>query len=165
MRFRPPAARATAEPSAWISSPLQLVKSVEASAKRSCAKEVRKRMFAPDAEISVGRDIKVTGDRATAVVREQNGNVSKLSLVRQSAAVAHRRRDPGEVGMTLVRCQEPNHNPSGCADRAQSERKHMRGTRTGRSGLAALAVLTAALGARGCGGDSSDKKTPAADAA
>jgi hypothetical protein len=63
----------------------QLVKSVEASAKRSCAKEVRKRMFAPDAEISVGRDIKVTGNRGIAVVREQNGNVSKLSLVRQSA--------------------------------------------------------------------------------
>jgi hypothetical protein len=63
----------------------QLVKSVEATAKRSCAKEVRKRMFAPDAEISVGRDIKVTGDRGIAVVREQNGNVSKLSLVRQSA--------------------------------------------------------------------------------
>jgi hypothetical protein len=63
----------------------QLVKSVEASARRSCAKEVRRRMFAPDAEISVGRDIKVTGDRGSAVVREQNGNVSKLSLVRQSA--------------------------------------------------------------------------------
>jgi hypothetical protein len=63
----------------------QLRKSVEVSAKRSCAKEVRKRMFAPDAEISVGRDIKVTGQRGTAVVREQNGNVSRLSLVRQSA--------------------------------------------------------------------------------
>jgi hypothetical protein len=63
----------------------QLVKSVEASAKRTCAKEVRRRMFAPDAEISVGRDIKVTGDRGSAVVREQNGNVSRLSLVRQSA--------------------------------------------------------------------------------
>ena len=63
----------------------ELVKSVEATAKRSCAKEVRKRMFAPDAEISVGRDIKVTGDRGTAVVREQNGNVSKLSLVKQSS--------------------------------------------------------------------------------
>ena len=63
----------------------ELVKSVEATAKRSCAKEVRKRLFAPDAEISVGRDIKVTGDNATVVVREQNGNVSKLALVRQSA--------------------------------------------------------------------------------
>jgi hypothetical protein len=63
----------------------ELVKSVEATAKRSCAKEVRKRLFAPNAEISVGRDIKVTGDHAVALVREQNGNVSKLSLVRQSA--------------------------------------------------------------------------------
>ena len=63
----------------------ELVKSVEATAKRSCAKEVRKRLFAPDAEIAVGRDIKVTGDQATVVVREQNGNVSKLSLIRQSA--------------------------------------------------------------------------------
>ena len=62
----------------------QLAKSVETSAKQSCAKEVRKRMFAPDAEISVGRDIKVTGARASAVVREQNGNISRLSLVRQS---------------------------------------------------------------------------------
>jgi hypothetical protein len=63
----------------------QLVKSVEKAAKRSCAKEVRKSMFAPDAEISVGRDIKVSGDRGSAVVREQNGNVSRLSLIRQSA--------------------------------------------------------------------------------
>jgi hypothetical protein len=61
----------------------QLVKSVETSAKRACAKEVRKRMFAPDAELSVGRDIKVVGDQGTAVVREHNGNVSKLSLVKQ----------------------------------------------------------------------------------
>jgi len=63
----------------------RLVKSVEAAAKRSCAKEVRKRLFAPDAEISVGRDIEVTGGRGTAVIREQNGNVSKLSLVKQSS--------------------------------------------------------------------------------
>jgi hypothetical protein len=62
----------------------QLVKSVEAAAKRSCAKEVRKRLFTPDAEISVGRDIKVSGDRGAAVVREQNGNVSTLSMLRLS---------------------------------------------------------------------------------
>jgi hypothetical protein len=63
----------------------QLVKSVEAASKRSCAKEVRKRLFTPDAEISVGRDITVKGDRGTAVVREQNGNVSTLSLLKQSS--------------------------------------------------------------------------------
>jgi hypothetical protein len=63
----------------------QLVKSVEASAKRSCAREVRERLFTPDAEISVGRDIKVSDNRGTVVVREQNGNVSKLSLVEGNA--------------------------------------------------------------------------------
>ena len=83
----------------------QLVKSVEAAAKRSCAKEVRKRLFAPDAEISVGRDIKVTGDRGTAVVREQNGNVSTLSLLRQSSSVAYRPRQAGDVGMSSCRCR------------------------------------------------------------
>jgi hypothetical protein len=62
----------------------ELVKSVEASAERSCAKEVRQRLFAPDAEISIGRDLKVAGNRGTAVVREQNGNVSTLSLAKQS---------------------------------------------------------------------------------
>jgi len=62
----------------------QLAKSVEAAAKRSCAQEVRRSMFTPDAEISVGRNIDVTGDRGTAVIQEQNGNVSKLSFVKQS---------------------------------------------------------------------------------
>ncbi len=62
-----------------------LVKSVEAAAGQSCAKEVRQRLFTPDAEISVSRDIKVDGARGTAVVREQIGNVSKLSLVKQDA--------------------------------------------------------------------------------
>ena len=62
----------------------QLVRSVEAAAKRSCAREVRTRLFTPDAEISVGRDIKVSGDRGAAVVREQNGNVSTLSMLRSS---------------------------------------------------------------------------------
>lgn len=63
----------------------QLVKSVEASAKRSCAREVRERLFTPDAEISVGRNIEVSENRGTVVVREQNGNVSKLSLVEANA--------------------------------------------------------------------------------
>jgi hypothetical protein len=61
----------------------ELVKSVEASAKRSCAKEVRQRLFAPDVEISVGRDLKVARNRGTATVREQNGNVSMLTLAKQ----------------------------------------------------------------------------------
>jgi len=63
----------------------RLVRSIEEAAQQSCAKEVRQRLFSPDAEISVGRDIKVTGRRGAAVIREQNGNVSKLSLVQQNA--------------------------------------------------------------------------------
>ena len=62
-----------------------LVKSVEAAANRSCAKEVRQRMFSRDAEISVSRDIQVAGDRGSASVREQNGNVSKLSMIKHNA--------------------------------------------------------------------------------
>ena len=62
----------------------QLVESIRTSAKRSCASEVRQRLFTPNAAIAVDRAIKVTGGHGTAVVREQNGNVSALSLVRQS---------------------------------------------------------------------------------
>jgi hypothetical protein len=62
----------------------RLAKSVAAAAKRSCAQEVRRNIFTPDAEISVGRQIEVVGNRGTAVIREQNGNVSKLSFVKQS---------------------------------------------------------------------------------
>jgi hypothetical protein len=62
-----------------------LVKSVEAAAHRSCAKEVRQRLFSRDAAISVSRDIEVSGNRGTAVVREQNGNVSKLSMIKHNA--------------------------------------------------------------------------------
>ena len=61
----------------------RLVKSVEAAAKRSCAKEVGER-FTPDTEISIGRDIELTEGRGTAFVREQNGNSSRLSLVKRS---------------------------------------------------------------------------------
>jgi len=42
-------------------------------------------MFSRDAAISVGRDIDVAGDRGTAVVREQNGNVSTLSMIKHNA--------------------------------------------------------------------------------
>jgi hypothetical protein len=62
-----------------------LVKAVEAGAKRTCATEVRQRLFSADAAISVGRNIAVVGDRGTAVVREKNGNVSKLFLIKHNA--------------------------------------------------------------------------------
>lgn len=61
----------------------QLVKSIVTTAKRSCVKEVNDTLISPKAEISVGRDIKVTGIRATATIREQNSNVSELFLLKQ----------------------------------------------------------------------------------
>ncbi len=62
----------------------QLVRSIETTAKRSCVKEVSDTLVSPDAAISVGRDIEVTGSRATATIREQNSNVSKLFLLKQA---------------------------------------------------------------------------------
>ena len=93
-------------------------------------------MFAPDAEISVGRDIKVTGDRGTAVVREQNGNVSKLSLVRQSAQWRIDGVTPADVRMSSCRCttEAP---PSGCADRARLRKEAHDRHQKALSGLAA----------------------------
>jgi hypothetical protein len=61
----------------------QLVQSIESAAKRSCGEEVREQLFTPNAEISLQRDIMVSGNQATATIREQNGNVSKLFLVKQ----------------------------------------------------------------------------------
>jgi hypothetical protein len=61
----------------------QLARSIATAAKRSCAKEVRARVFSPRAQFSVARDIAVTGERSTAIIRDQSGNVSKLFLVKQ----------------------------------------------------------------------------------
>jgi hypothetical protein len=62
---------------------VQLVHAIETVAKHSCATEVRGRLFSNRTEISLGRDIQVTGARATAVIREQNGNISKLVMLKQ----------------------------------------------------------------------------------
>jgi len=61
----------------------RLVRSVESAAKRSCAKEVRERLFSPREQISVSRRIKVSGNAATAVIHEQNGHVSTVFMLRQ----------------------------------------------------------------------------------
>ena len=60
-----------------------LVRSIEASAKRECNIEVRKRLFTPEESIAVQQGIVVKGNTATAVIREQNGNVSTLHLLKQ----------------------------------------------------------------------------------
>lgn len=61
-----------------------LAKAVMRAADRSCAREVRENLFRPDESIAVQRGIKVAGGAATAVIREQNGNVSTLHMLRQA---------------------------------------------------------------------------------
>jgi hypothetical protein len=63
-----------------------LVHSIERASKRSCAAEVRKNLFRRNTSFSLQRNITVKGDAGTAVVREQNGNVSTLHVVRQDGA-------------------------------------------------------------------------------
>jgi len=60
-----------------------LARSVEKASKRTCAAEVRENLFKPGETISADRNITVKGDAGTAVIREQNGNVSTLHLVKQ----------------------------------------------------------------------------------
>jgi len=63
-----------------------LVRSIEKASEQACAAEVEENLFKPGGSISVGRDITVKGATGTAVIREQNGNVSTLHLVEQDAA-------------------------------------------------------------------------------
>jgi hypothetical protein len=59
-----------------------LAASIRRASKHSCAAEVRETLVSPDARISVARGIRVKGSRATATVREQNGDTSRVSLVK-----------------------------------------------------------------------------------
>ena len=56
----------------------RLARSITRAAGRPCAPTVRRTLFSPDTSISVQRGVRVTGQRATAVIREQNGDVSTL---------------------------------------------------------------------------------------
>lgn len=60
-----------------------LAHSIARAAGRSCAAEVRATLVSPTAQLSVGRRIKVSGSRATAIVREQDGDTSSVALRKQ----------------------------------------------------------------------------------
>ena len=62
----------------------KLAKSVSsASTSGDCAKEVKSKLFAPDAKISI-KDIAVPDEvNATATVKESSGNTSTIFLVKQ----------------------------------------------------------------------------------
>jgi hypothetical protein len=61
----------------------ELARSVESASKTSCPKEVSRELFTDNADLSVGRDLQVKGNRATATVKDQTGKVSRLALVNQ----------------------------------------------------------------------------------
>ena len=62
----------------------QLARSIARASKRSCSREVREKLFRADESISVQRSVTVVGSKATAVIREQNGDVSTLHMLRQA---------------------------------------------------------------------------------
>jgi hypothetical protein len=59
-----------------------LARSIGEGSRQSCEKEVRATLASPDARIAVSRQIDISGSRATATVREQNGNSSTVLLVK-----------------------------------------------------------------------------------
>jgi hypothetical protein len=61
-----------------------LADSIKAAGGRSCRREVKERFASPDEQISVSRQVTVQGARATATIREQNGNASRLSMVKDA---------------------------------------------------------------------------------
>ena len=62
----------------------KLAASVSRNAKSgNCAKEVKAKLFSPDAEIDVEKIDLPDESSATATVKEANGNVSKVFLVKQ----------------------------------------------------------------------------------
>jgi hypothetical protein len=65
---------------------LRLARSIATSSKHSCAAEVKQNLFKREESISVGSDIVVKAKTATAVIREQNGNVSTLHLLNRRGA-------------------------------------------------------------------------------
>jgi hypothetical protein len=64
---------------------VKLANSITRSARSgSCAREVRNNLFSPRTRISVDRVTVTDPADATAVVTEQNGNTSKVFLVKQA---------------------------------------------------------------------------------
>lgn len=59
-----------------------LAQSIRRASRHSCQAEVRDTLTSPDAQLSVSRKIAVKGDRATATVREQDGDTSTVAFAK-----------------------------------------------------------------------------------
>jgi hypothetical protein len=75
-----------------------LVRSIEKTTKHSCATEVRTKLFARNASISVQQGIRVKGSTASAVIRERNGNISTLHFLKQVGQWRIDRVEPQKAG-------------------------------------------------------------------
>jgi hypothetical protein len=71
-----------------------LADAIRKAAGRSCPAEIRATLVSPKAQLSVGRRIKVSGSRATATVREQDGDTSRIFLRKQSGRWRIERIEP-----------------------------------------------------------------------
>ena len=60
-----------------------LARSIRRASGHSCVAEVSDTLTSPDAQFSVSRKIEVDGPRATATIRERNGDVSTVRLVNE----------------------------------------------------------------------------------
>jgi hypothetical protein len=63
-----------------------LVRSIRRASGHSCQAEVSDTLMSPDAQFSVSRNIEVNGPRAKATIREQNGDVSTIRLVKEGGS-------------------------------------------------------------------------------
>jgi hypothetical protein len=71
-----------------------LAKSIADASERSCEREVHATLTMPDAQLAVGRGIKIEGSRATATVEEQDGKRSKLSFLKEGGRWRIERIEP-----------------------------------------------------------------------
>ena len=63
-----------------------LANSIRRASDHSCAAEVRQTLVSPDARLSVARGMRIKGSRATATVREQDGQTSRVFFVQDGDA-------------------------------------------------------------------------------
>jgi hypothetical protein len=63
-----------------------LVKSIRKASKHSCEAEVHESLTSPDAQLSIARKIDIKGSLATTLIREQNGNTSTITFVKEDGS-------------------------------------------------------------------------------
>jgi hypothetical protein len=74
----------------------ELAQSIKKAAKTSCPKEVKRKLFSPDAELTLSKNVRAAGaGRAAATVTDQTRKTSTLFLVKQGEQWRIERIEPG----------------------------------------------------------------------